>query len=231
MRDYPTKPGSKDCVMKELSRADALEVISACFDLLARREREIRSLYERLQEYEPVPGTEGKSVGSITPDIEEAGRRAAPSWPGAVAVCGTPLVGRSLMLLCPQMGLRIQGITDSGLEGLSLVERYKPEFAFVDLDVNDIDGLVLISRMRELAPNIHILAIAVGSNENTLVSATIAGARDVIAKPLQAGRVLDIVKRILKQGRHKAVPTVTLPPEINPASPSVIRGDSGWTVI
>ena len=30
------------------------------------------------------------------------------------------------MLLCPQMGLRIQGITDSGLEGLSLVERYGP---------------------------------------------------------------------------------------------------------
>ena len=205
--------------MKELSRADALEVISACFDLLARREQEIRNLYERLAEYEPVPGANGKWVGGITPDVEEAGRRAAPTWPGAVAVCGTPLVGRSLMLLCPQMGLRIQGITDSGLEGLSLVERYKPEFAFVDLDVNDIDGLVLIARMKELAPNMHILAIAVGSNENTLVSATIAGARDVIAKPLQAGRVLDIVKRILKQSAPEPSPCSPFPRKSTPRRP------------
>ena len=217
--------------MKELTPADTLEVISACFDLLARREYEIRSLYERLQKYEPVPDTDERSLGTITPGLEEAGRRAAPSWPGAVAVCGTPLVGRSLMLLCPQMGLRIQGITDSGLEGLSLVERYKPEFAFIDLDVNDIDGLVLIARMKELAPDMHILALSAGAHENTLVSATIAGARDVIAKPLQAGRVLDIVKRILKQGRSRKVPGVKLPVEINPAISVIGEARDGWTVI
>jgi CheY-like chemotaxis protein len=218
-------------IMKELTPNDTLEIISACFELLTRREYEIRNLYERLQKYEPVPGTESsRTLAPITPDLEEAGRRAAPGWPGAVAVCGTPLVGRSLMLLCPQMGLRIQGITDSGLEGLGLVERYKPEFAFVDLDVNDIDGLVLISRMKELAPDMHILALAVGAHENTLVSATIAGARDVISKPLQAGRVLDVVKRILKQGRGKKVPTVTLPFDINPAAQSVRMSD-GWSVI
>ena len=217
--------------MKQMTPADTLEVISACFDLLARREYEIRNLYERLTMYEPVPGSDGKSLGGITPSLEEAGRRAAPTWPGAVAVCGTPLVGRSLMLLCPQMGLRIQGITDSGLEGLSLVERHKPEFTFIDLDVNDIDGLVLISRMRELAPDMHILALAASASESTLVSATIAGARDVIAKPLQAGRVLDIVKRILKKGRSKRIPACTLPKEINPAIATVLESSEGWTVI
>jgi CheY-like chemotaxis protein len=217
--------------MKKMTPADTLEVISACFDLLAKREYEIRNLYERLQKYEPVPESDGKSLGPITPDLEEAGRKAAPTWPGAVAVCGTPLVGRSLMLLCPQMGLRIQGITDSGLEGLSLVERYKPEFAFIDLDVNDIDGLVLISRMRELAPDMHILALVASASESMLVSATIAGARDVIAKPLQAGRVLDIVKRIMRKGRSKRIPTCNLPLEINPAVATVLENNTGWTVI
>jgi CheY-like chemotaxis protein len=217
--------------MKKMTPADTLEVISACFDLLAKREDEIRSLYDRLLKYEPVADSDPRMIGAITPTIEDAGRRAAPGWPGAVAVCGTPLVGRSLMLLCPQMGLRIQGITDSGLEGLSLVERYKPEFTFIDLDVNDIDGLVLISRMRELAPDMHIIALAASASESTLVSATIAGARDVIAKPLQAGRVLDIVKRILKKGRHRTVPACTLPREINPVIATVVENTQGWTVL
>jgi CheY-like chemotaxis protein len=217
--------------MKELTPTDTLEIISACLDLLARREGEIRTLYDRLQTYEPVPGTDEKVLGGIAPDIEEAGRRAAPSWPGAVAVCGTPLVGRSLMLLCPQMGLRIQGITDSGLEGLSLVERYKPEFAFIDLDVRDIDGLVLIARMKELAPDMHILALTAGENESTLVSATIAGARDVIAKPLQGARVLDIVKHIIKKSRVKVVPSVSLPYEISPKASMVAKGKDGWSVL
>ena len=216
--------------MKDLTPNDTLEIISACLDLITRREQEIRGLYDRLQKFEPVPDSEGRALGAITPDIEEAGRRAAPGWPGAVAVCGTPLVGRSLMLLCPQMGLRIQGITDSGLEGLSLVERYKPEFAFVDLDVTDIDGLVLVSRMKELAPNMHILALAACEQENILVSATIAGARDVIAKPLQAGRMLDIVKRIQKTGLSKKLPSNTLPFEFDPSSSRAVT-NGRWMLI
>lgn len=216
--------------MKELTPADTLEIIAACFDLLASREQEIRNLYDRLQKYEPVPELDKKGLGAITPDIEEAGRRAAPGWPGAVAVCGTPLVGRSLMLLCPQMGLRIQGITDSGLEGLALVERYKPEFVFIDLDVTDIDGLVLITRMKEMAPGMNIIALAATSQESTLVSAMIAGARDVIVKPLQAGRMIDMVKRILKKTSGN-FPRTTLPEDYNPAFLKASHNRSGWTVI
>ncbi len=189
--------------MKEMTPGDTLEVLTACFELLAQREGEIRNLYDRLQKFEPVPGSDGRGIGGITPTVEQVGRQASPHWPGAIAVCGTPLVGRSLMLLCPQMGLRILGITDSGLEGLSLVEQHKPQFAFIDLDVDDIDGLVLISRMNELNPDMTILALAAGTQESTLVSAIIAGAREVIVKPLQAGRVIDSVNRLLKRPRGK----------------------------
>ncbi|MFH1675672.1 MAG: response regulator [bacterium] len=216
--------------MKELSHNDALEVISACFDLLAKREKEIRRLYNKLQKYETIPGTEGKMLGPITPDTDEASRNASPQWPGAIAVCGTPLVGRSLMLLCPQMGLRILGITDSGLNGLSLAEQHKPAFAFIDLDVNDIDGLVLISRMKDIAPDMILLALSAGKQESTLVSAVIAGARDVIAKPLQAARVLDIVKRLKKERRPlRDVPSGSLPEKVNPMTVQSDR--EGWMVL
>ncbi len=215
--------------MKELTPGDTLEILAACFELLAKRESEIRSLYDRLHEYEPILGSDGKALGGITPTVEEVGRQSSPHWPGAIAVCGTPLVGRSLMLLCPQMGLRILGITDSGLDGLSLVEQHSPQFAFVDLDIDDIDGLVLISRMSQLKPDMTILALAAGTQENTLVSAVIAGARDVIGKPIQAGRVIDVVTRLLREPRRKKKVTIPrLPPKVDPTvSPSFQK----WSVL
>jgi len=206
--------------MQELTPTDTLEIISACFELLTQREEEIRSLYDRLQKYEPVPGSDGRAIGGITPTVEQIGRQSSPHWPGSIAVCGTPLVGRALMLLCPQMGMRILGITDSGLEGLSLVEQHRPQFAFVDLDIGDIDGLVLISRMNEINPDMTILALAAGTQESTLVSAIIAGAKEVIVKPLQAGRVIDSVNRLLKQTRKRKMDRI--PVQVSPGKVDAI---------
>ncbi|MCK4720122.1 response regulator transcription factor, partial [bacterium] len=214
--------------MKDLTREETLEVLGACLELLANREAEIRQLYDRLQTYEPELASEGKFLGAITPDVDEENRKASSGWPTAVAVCGTPLVGRSLMLLCPQVGLRIVGITDSGIEGLKLVEKYKPEMVFVDLDVNDIDGLVLVSRIRDVLPEIVVVALAGGSHENTLVSAIIAGADEVVSKPMQAKRMINAIKRLLNIKRPKTLPDQRLPLHINPL---VSGNNKRWSVL
>jgi CheY-like chemotaxis protein len=214
--------------MKELSYEDALDVVSACMDLLAKRESEIRSLYDRLALYEPAPVAEGKTLGLITPDVEESARKASRGSRNSVAICGTPLVGRSLMLVCPQAGLRIVGITDSGIEGLKLVEKYKPEMVFVDLDVNDIDGLVLVSRIRDVLPEVVVVALAGGSHENTLVSAIIAGADEVVSKPMQAKRMINAIKRLLNIKRPKTLPDQRLPLHINPSESG---NNKRWSVL
>jgi CheY-like chemotaxis protein len=214
--------------MKEITPADSLEVISACMDLLAKRESEIKGLYDKLQMYEPPkarPKQDGDDGGIHLDGVPIATQ---PGWPGAIAVCGTPLIGRALMLLCPQMGLKIQGITNSGLEGLSLVERHAPAFAIVDLDVDDIDGHVLISRLKDLSPDITVLALSAGNDESTLVSAIIAGARDVISKPIQANRVIDVVKRIIKDNKNPRIIEETLPRNIDPAESLM---NKGWGVV
>jgi len=227
--------GGKSCIadevsrMKELTHEDTLDVLSACLDLLAAREGEIRDLYDRLQTYEPVPTADGRAIGAITPDVDEIGRRSSPGWPTAVAVCGTPLVGRSLMLLCPQTGLRIAGITNSGLEGLKLAEKHKPRFAFIDLDVTDIDGLVLVSRMKEIVPDATIIALAGGSQESTLVSAIIAGANEVIGKPIQARRLMNAIGRLVKKGKTRSSDLDRIPSSFDPSKGKQDR--ESWSVI
>lgn len=213
--------------MKELNREDALDVVMACVELLAKREAEIRDLYDRLALYEPMPVAEGKTVGPITPEVEETARKASQGSKNAVAVCGTPLVGRSLMLICPQAGMRIVGITDSGIEGLKLVEKNAPEIVFIDLDVTDIDGLVLVSRIREVQPDTIIVALAGGSMERTLVSAIIVGADEVVGKPLQAKRMINTIRNLLNLRKPEKPPDERLPLHMNPAPGSKKR----WSVI
>jgi len=215
--------------MKKLNHEDALEVISACFDLLARREGEIRELYDRLQRYEPTPAEETRLLGGITPEFEETRRKSGGGWPEAIAICSTPLVGRSLMLLCPQMGLRIVDITDSGLDGLKATEKNKPDFAFVDLDVSDIDGLVLISRIREIMPDITIVALSGGTQENMLVSAIIAGADEVIGKPVQARRLMNAVDKLKRERTSRSGSDVKIPTTFDPLTSS--EGRKHWSVI
>jgi CheY-like chemotaxis protein len=213
--------------MKELTREDALDVVSACMELLAKREEEIHSLYDRLALYEPMPVAEGKTNGPITPDVEESARQAAHGSKNAVAVCGTPLVGRSLMLICPQAGMRIVGITDSGIEGLKLIEKYSPEIVFIDLDVTDIDGLVLVSRAREVLPTTTIVALAGSSMERTLVSAIIAGADEVVGKPLQAKRMINTIKTLMNIKKTKQPPDERIPMHMNPGA----NANRNWSVI
>jgi len=215
--------------MKELTREETLEVLAACLDLLASRENEIRELYDKLQAYEPEGLSEGKVAGAITPEAEDAARQGSPGWPTTVAICGTPLVGRSLMLLCPQVGLRIVGITDSGLEGLKLAEKHRPEFAFVDLDVTDIDGLVLVSRMKEILPNLTIVALTGALQESALVSAIIAGANEVIGKPLQAKRLIHAVQRLVDCRRSRKPSGESIPSRFDPVD--AMGGRESWSVL
>ncbi len=215
--------------MKELTSEETLEVLGACLDLLARRESEIRELYDRLQAYEPDTAAEGRIIGAITPDVDEAGRSASSGWPTAIAVCGTPLVGRTLMLTCPQVGLRITGITDSGLDGLKLAEKNTPDFAFIDLDIDDIDGLVLVSRLKEILPDMTIIALTSTSQENALVSAIIAGANEVIGKPLQTKRLINAVGRLVKSRGKKKEYGRTIPLQFNPAETS--ESYESWSIL
>lgn len=214
--------------MKDLNREETLEVLSACLDLLANREAEIRTLYDKLQRYEPELVAEGKIIGPIAPEVGDNNRSLPGDWPSAVAICGTPLIGRSLMLLCPQVGLRIVGITDSGLDGLKLSEKHRPSFAFIDLDVCDIDGLVLVSRLKEILPDITIIALSGAAQESALVSAIIAGANEVIGKPIQAKRVMNLVGRLVKNRKTGKKSAETIPMHFNPA---VKSGQESWRVL
>lgn len=105
-------------------------------------------------------------------------------------------------------------LTSSGSEALRLAHDYTFELAIVDLALPDIDGLALIRQLRELQPDLAIIAIPKG---DTLDPSLARHARvdGILSKPFYLPDLPDVVKQALS-GRLGTGPLG--PPKTQPSS-------------
>jgi two-component system response regulator RegA len=99
-------------------------------------------------------------------------------------------------------------------EALELCAGTRPEFAVLDLRLEDGSGLELVALLREFTPDVRIVIVTGYGNIATAVAAVKAGAVDYLAKPVDAD---DIVKALLSVG--DGLP----PPPDNPMSADRVR--------
>ena len=83
-----------------------------------------------------------------------------------------------------------------------LLEGYSPQFAVIDLRLEDGNGLDLVARIRKTRPESRIVVLTGYGNIATAVTAIKAGAMDYLPKPADAD---DVEAALLAQGK-KAVP-------------------------
>lgn len=77
--------------------------------------------------------------------------------------------------------------------GWRCFEAEKPHVVVLDLMLPDGDGLSLMDRMRQQAPETKIVVVTANSSVNLAVSAMQAGAIDFLVKPFEADRLLKAV--------------------------------------
>ena len=90
----------------------------------------------------------------------------------------------------------------------------KPEYAVVDLRLEDGSGLDLVRRLRELHPRVRIVILTGYGNIATAVAAVKAGAVDYLAKPADAD---EVINALLATGAGPP------PPPENPMSADRVR--------
>ena len=86
-------------------------------------------------------------------------------------------------------------LASSVAEGLALVRRQQPNFAVVDMRLEDGNGLDVVSALREARPDARAVVLTGYGNIATAVSAVKMGATDYLAKPADA----DMVEKSLMQ--------------------------------
>ena len=96
-------------------------------------------------------------------------------------------------------GVRIVEAGD-GVDGLKKISAEKFDMIFTDINMPVMDGLKLISLVREDANHkgVPIVVITTEGAQEDRQRALALGANDYITKPIQPNRILEVAKQLLK---------------------------------
>lgn len=96
-------------------------------------------------------------------------------------------------------GVRIVEAGD-GVDGLKKISAEKFDMIFTDINMPVMDGLKLISLVREDTnqKGVPIVVITTEGAQEDRQRALALGANDYITKPIQPNRILDVARQLLK---------------------------------
>jgi two-component system, OmpR family, KDP operon response regulator KdpE len=86
----------------------------------------------------------------------------------------------------------------TGLEGIDIVVKSKPDVVILDLGLPDMDGTEVIRLLREWS-RIPIIILSVRGSENDKIAALDAGADDYLTKPFGVGELLARLRSTLRR--------------------------------
>src|SRR5215831_12029773 len=88
-----------------------------------------------------------------------------------------------------------------GFKALGKVADLAPDLVLTDLKMPGMDGLQLLSKLRESDPDLPVIVMTAFGEVETAVRAMRSGARDYLAKPVNVGELSVVVARELDQRR------------------------------
>jgi two-component system, OmpR family, KDP operon response regulator KdpE len=107
-----------------------------------------------------------------------------------------PQMRRFLRVALEGSGYRYLEAT-TGQEGLTLAVQHRPEAILLDLGLPDMDGLEVVSRLREWSGT-PIIVISARGQESDKVAALDAGANDYLTKPFGTRELLARIRVALR---------------------------------
>lgn len=122
---------------------------------------------------------------------------------GALIACvdDSPLVCHTMEKLLVATGYRYLGITD-GMRAIATLLARKPDLIFLDLVMPYTNGYEICTQLRKLACFRDTPIVILTSNDGLVdqVRARLVGASDFLSKPIDAGVVLNVLRKHLQQG-------------------------------
>jgi two-component system chemotaxis response regulator CheY len=92
-------------------------------------------------------------------------------------------------------GHEVVGEAVNGNEALERFQELRPDVTTLDITMPEKDGLTALREIMAVDPAARVVMCSALSQESKVLEAVKAGARDFIAKPFQAGRVLSAVEK------------------------------------
>ncbi len=90
-------------------------------------------------------------------------------------------------------------LAKNGAEALKIIQTELPDVVFLDIWMPELDGLEVLTRVRELFPSMMVIMMSGHGSVETAVKATKLGAYDYLEKPLDLEKTTILVRNALNQ--------------------------------
>ncbi len=102
--------------------------------------------------------------------------------------------------------LQCVGLWTTGEEALKKIEAFRPQVILMDINLPDISGIEVTSRVKEHLPEIQIIMVTVYRDHNKIFAALQAGASGYLLKRSSTAEVRDAIKDVLTGGAPMSAP-------------------------
>ena len=86
---------------------------------------------------------------------------------------------------------------ENGQEAIDKYVAIKPDLVLMDITMPVMDGLTAVAEIKKIDAEAKIVMCSALGQQNTVMSAIKAGAKDFIVKPYQPDKILTTIKRII----------------------------------
>jgi len=119
---------------------------------------------------------------------------------------------------------------NNGIEGLALCRKHLPALVVTDIVMAAKDGIETIRELRQLAPNIPILAVSGSKHADLYLNAvSLLGADAALAKPFSFDELVRAVADLLDASqRYQIANGTSLAHQSNKAGRSIGRWSARW---
>lgn len=105
---------------------------------------------------------------------------------------------RMLADILKQGGYEIAGEAANGKESIEQYKKVKPDIVTMDIIMPEMGGIEAVKEIVDSDRDAKILMVSAMGQQQLVVEAIQAGAKDFIVKPFEASRVLSAVERLLR---------------------------------
>ena len=95
-------------------------------------------------------------------------------------------------------GHKVIASASDGEEAIKLYEEYKPDLVIMDISMPKMNGLEAMKRILDKDPNAKVVICSAIGQEQVILRAIQAGAKDFIIKPFKPDRFLSAIEKALE---------------------------------
>lgn len=95
-----------------------------------------------------------------------------------------------------QKGLQVVAEASTGEEAITMAAQTQPDVVIMDITMPEMDGLVATSRLKEIDPDINVLALTVHEDKQYLFQMMSAGASGYLTKQSAAEELVEAIRAV-----------------------------------